>query len=79
MDMENRSHAMINGQYEFGFSSTLMKKDLRLVLEEAKQLGMPLPVTAVVADLLDELSAIADPAWDWCSLMEQQRQATSRP
>lgn len=77
--MENRSHAMINGQYEFGFSSTLMKKDLRLVLEEAEQLGMPLPVTAVVADLLDELSAIADPAWDWCSLMEQQRQATSTP
>jgi len=77
--MENRSQAMINGQYEFGFSSTLMKKDLRLVLDEAEQLGMPLPVTAVVADLLDNLSTTADPAWDWCSLMEQQRLATSKP
>ena len=77
--MENRSQAMINGQYDFGFSSTLMKKDLRLVLQEAEQLGMPLPVTAVVADLLDELAAIADPAWDWCSLMEQQRRATNKP
>ena len=77
--MENRSQAMINGQYEFGFSSTLMKKDLRLVLDEAEQLGMPLPVTAVVADLLDNLSTMADPAWDWCSLMEQQRLATSKP
>ncbi len=77
--MQNRSQAMINGQYEFGFSSTLMKKDLRLVLQEAKQLGIALPVTAVVADLLDELATLADPAWDWCSLMERQRQATNKP
>jgi|UniRef100_UPI004047A18E 3-hydroxyisobutyrate dehydrogenase len=73
--MENRSEAMLNSEYNFGFSSTLMKKDLGLVLQEAQQLGMPLPVTEIVAQLLDQLSTVADPSWDWCSLMEQQRQA----
>lgn len=71
--MENRSGAMTNRQYDFGFSSTLMKKDLGLVLQAAEQLRMPLPVTATVAQLLDELSTVADPAWDWCSLVESQR------
>jgi len=73
--MENRAEAMVSGQYDFGFSSTLMKKDLGLVLQEAEQIGMSLPVTALVAQKLDELSAIADPNWDWCSLMEKQRLA----
>jgi 3-hydroxyisobutyrate dehydrogenase-like beta-hydroxyacid dehydrogenase len=73
--MENRAEAMVSGQYDFGFSSTLMKKDLGLVLQEAEQIGMSLPVTALVAQQLDELSAIADPNWDWCSLMEKQRLA----
>lgn len=73
--MENRSEAMLNSEYNFGFSSTLMKKDLGLVLQEAQQLGMPLPVTEIVAQLLNQLSTVADPSWDWCSLMEQQRQA----
>jgi 3-hydroxyisobutyrate dehydrogenase-like beta-hydroxyacid dehydrogenase len=52
-----------------------MKKDLGLVLQEAHQLGMPLPVTEMVARLLDQLLTVADPSWDWCSLMEKQRQA----
>lgn len=76
--MENRSEAMLQGQYEFGFSSTLMKKDLGLVLDEAQRLGMPLPVTAQVADLLNELADTIDPAGDWCSLMESQRQKTTK-
>jgi len=73
--MENRAEAMLNSEYNFGFSSTLMKKDLGLVLQEAHQLGMPLPVTEMVARLLDQLLTVADPSWDWCSLMEKQRQA----
>ncbi len=73
--MENRAQAMLSSEYSFGFSSTLMKKDLGLVLQEAHHLGMPLPVTEIVAHLLDQLSTVADPSWDWCSLMEKQRQA----
>lgn len=73
--MENRSEAMLKHQYDFGFSSTLMKKDLDLVLDEARQRSMSLPVTELVAQLLEELSSIADPSWDWCSLIERQRRS----
>jgi len=74
--MENRSDAMLKRQYDFGFSSALMKKDLGLVLDEARQRAISLPVTELVAQLLDELSSIADPAWDWCSLIERQHQSS---
>ncbi len=73
--MEHRSEAMLQGEYAFGFSTKLMQKDLRLVLQEARVNGMPLPVTSLVAELLDELAEMQDPDWDWCSLMERQRKA----
>ena len=73
--MENRAELMIDGRYDYGFSTTLMRKDVALVLEEAARLGAELPVTAAVAGLLDENDARGRADDDWCSLMERQREA----
>ena len=73
--MENRAELMIDGQYDYGFSTTLMRKDIGLVLDEARRLGAELPVTELTARLLDESDAMGNAAADWCSLMERQRAA----
>ncbi|MGI9116952.1 MAG: NAD(P)-dependent oxidoreductase [Gaiellales bacterium] len=71
--MENRAELMIDATYDYGFSTTLMRKDVGLVLDEADRAGIELPVTALVADLLDENDAQGRADSDWCSLMERQR------
>jgi len=74
--MENRAALMIEAQYDYGFSTTLMRKDVGLVLEEAERMGAELPVTEAVARLLDENDARGHADDDWCSLMERQRAAS---
>lgn len=73
--MENRAELMIDAKYDYGFSTTLMRKDVGLVLEEAQRLGADLPLTELVAELLDENDAQGRAGDDWCSLMERQRAA----
>jgi len=71
--MANRAEKMLAGEYNYGFSTTLMRKDVGLVLDEARAMNVPLPVTAMVSEMLAEVSAMGGDAWDWCSLMERQR------
>ncbi len=73
--MENRAELMIDASYDYGFSTTLMRKDVGLVLDEAERMDAELPVTAIIARLLDEVEAMGGAQWDWCSLMERQRAA----
>jgi len=72
--MANRAERMLAGEYDYGFSNTLMRKDIGLVLEEARNMNIPLPVTAMVGQMLSEVAAMGGANWDWCSLMERQRQ-----
>jgi 3-hydroxyisobutyrate dehydrogenase-like beta-hydroxyacid dehydrogenase len=46
--MENRWKTMAEGRFDFGFAVDLMRKDLGIVLEEARRNGSALPVTALV-------------------------------
>lgn len=71
--MANRAERMLAAEYDYGFSTTLMRKDIGLVLDEARAMKVPLPVTAMVGDMLAEVSAMGGDGWDWCSLMERQR------
>jgi len=71
--MENRAALMIDATYDYGFSTTLMRKDIGLVLDEAQRIDETLPITAQIAELLDEVDAMGGASWDWCSLMERQR------
>ena len=76
-EMENRAAQMIAGEYDFGFSTTLMRKDVGLVLDEASAMNVSLPVTALVAQFLADVHALGGADWDWCSLMERQRRLSS--
>ena len=72
-EMEHRSAQMIAAEYDFGFSTTLMSKDAGLVLEFARELSLPLPVTEMVAEFLADVTSLGGGSWDWCALMERQR------
>ena len=73
--MDNRWQAMANSDYEFGFATELMRKDIGLCLTEARRSGVSLPVTALVDQFLSDVEALGGKRWDWCSLMERQRGA----
>ena len=75
--MENRAETMIEGKFDFGFSTTLMRKDLGLVMDEARRADVSLPVTGLVAQLLSDVSAMGLENADWCSLMQRQRRVQS--
>jgi 3-hydroxyisobutyrate dehydrogenase len=76
--MEHRAATMIDAEYDFGFSTTLMRKDLGLVLDEAASGEQTLPVTSLVAALLTEVAEAGRVDDDWSVLMERQRGALDR-
>jgi len=55
--LSNRGPQMIDGDWEPGFTIDLQQKDLRLVLETADSLGVPLPGVALVFQLYRALQA----------------------
>ncbi|NKN36627.1 NAD(P)-dependent oxidoreductase [Agrobacterium sp. a22-2] len=67
--MENRHKTMNKGQYEFGFAVDWMRKDLDIVLTEARRNGATLPVTALVDQFYGEVQAMGGKRWDTSSLL----------
>ena len=67
--MENRSKTMIEGQYDFGFAVDWMRKDLGIVLDEARRNGAQLPVTAVVDSFYSDVQRMGGARWDTSSLL----------
>ena len=55
--LSNRGPQMLAGDWRPGFTIDLQQKDLRLVLETADRLGVPLPGTALVFQLYRALQA----------------------
>jgi 3-hydroxyisobutyrate dehydrogenase len=60
--MDNRGKTMIAGKFDFGFAVDWMRKDLGLVLDEAKRNGARLPVTALVDQFYADVQALGWPA-----------------
>lgn len=54
--MENRAVTMAEDKFDFGFAIDWMIKDLGFCLDEAKRLGISLPLTDKVKQQYDELS-----------------------
>ena len=67
--MENRYKTMDAGKFDFGFAVDWMRKDLSIVLEEARGNGATLPVTALVDQLYAEVQAMGGNRWDTSSLI----------
>jgi 3-hydroxyisobutyrate dehydrogenase len=66
--MDNRFKTMVEGRFEFGFAVDWMRKDLGLVLDEARANGARLEVTALVDQFYAELQAMGGRRWDTSSL-----------
>ena len=69
--MQNRGQTMVDGQFDFGFAVDWMRKDLGLVLDEAKRNGARLPVTALVDQFYADVQQLGGQRWDTSSLIKR--------
>ena len=66
--MDNRWATMTQGKYDYGFAVDWMRKDLGLVLDEARANGAHLALTALVDQFYSEVQAMGGRRWDTSSL-----------
>ena len=71
--MDNRGKTMVDDQFNFGFAVDWMRKDLGLVLDEAKRNGARLPVTALVDQFYADVQKMEGGRWDTSSLIRRLR------
>ncbi|WP_313570830.1 NAD(P)-dependent oxidoreductase [Comamonas terrigena] len=71
--MENRGKTMVEGKFDFGFAVDWMRKDLGLVLDEAKRNGARLPLTALVDQFYADVQAMDGGRNDTSSLIRRLR------
>jgi 3-hydroxyisobutyrate dehydrogenase len=69
--MDNRGKTMIEDKFDFGFAVDWMRKDLGLVLDEAKRNGARLPVTALVDQFYADVQQMGGRRWDTSSLIKR--------
>jgi 3-hydroxyisobutyrate dehydrogenase-like beta-hydroxyacid dehydrogenase len=69
--MDNRGKTMIADKFDFGFAVDWMRKDLGLVLDEAKRNGARLPVTALVDQFYADVQQMGGQRWDTSSLIKR--------
>jgi len=69
--MVNRHKTMIDDHYDHGFAVDWMRKDLGIVLDEARSNGAQLPVTALVDQFYADVQAIGGNRWDTSSLLKR--------
>lgn len=71
--MLNRGPTMLDDRFDFGFAVDWMRKDLGLVLDEARRQGAQLPVTALVDQFYADLQAQGAGRLDTSSLIKRLR------
>jgi len=71
--MDNRGQTMIDEKFDFGFAVDWMRKDLGLVLDEARRNGAKLPVTALVDQFYADIQSLGGRRWDTSSLIRRLR------
>ena len=69
--LDNRGKTMVADQFDFGFAVDWMRKDLGLVLDEARRNGARLPVTALVDQFYGDVQAMGGQRWDTSSLVKR--------
>jgi len=71
--MDNRGRTMADDKFDFGFAVDWMRKDLGLVMDEAKRNGARLPVTALVDQFYSDVQLMGGNRWDTSSLIKRIR------
>ena len=73
--LDNRHKTMLAGEFEFGFAVDWMRKDLSILLDEARRNGAQLPVTALVDQFYADVQGMGGGRWDTSSLMARLTRA----
>jgi len=71
--MENRGSTMVADKFDFGFAVDWMRKDLSIVLDEARSNGARVPMTAAVDQFYAGVQALGGGRWDTSSLIKLLR------
>ena len=71
--MDNRGKTMVADKFDFGFAVDWMRKDLGLVMDEAKRNGARVPVTALVDQFYADVQAAGGNRLDTSSLIKRLR------
>jgi len=71
--MDQRGPTMIEDRFDFGFAVDWMRKDLGLVLDEARRNGARLPVTALVDQFYGDVQRMGGGRLDSSSLIKRLR------
>jgi 3-hydroxyisobutyrate dehydrogenase len=71
--MDNRGPTMLEDRFDFGFAVDWMRKDLGLVLDEARRNGARLPVTALVDQFYGDVQRTGGGRLDSSSLIKRLR------
>jgi 3-hydroxyisobutyrate dehydrogenase/2-hydroxy-3-oxopropionate reductase len=69
--MDNRGKTMAADKFDFGFAVDWMRKDLGLVMDEAKRNGARVPVTALVDQFYADVQQMGGGRWDTSSLIKR--------
>ena len=69
--MDNRGKTMVADRFDFGFAVDWMRKDLGLVLDEARRNGARMPVTALVDQFYGDVQEMGGGRWDTSSLIRR--------
>ncbi|MBH9579070.1 NAD(P)-dependent oxidoreductase [Inhella proteolytica] len=69
--LDQRGPTMLEDRFDFGFAVDWMRKDLGLVLDEARRNGSSLPVTALVDQFYAEVQKLGGGRWDTSSLIRR--------
>lgn len=69
--MQNRHKTMLADQFDFGFAVDWMRKDLKICLETADQIGARLPVTALIDQFYKDVQLMGGGRNDTSSLIRR--------
>ena len=69
--LDNRGKTMVADKFDFGFAVDWMRKDLGLVMDEARRNGARLPVTALVDQFYADVQAMGGNRLDTSSLIKR--------
>ncbi len=69
--MDNRGTTMVDAKFDFGFAVDWMRKDLGLVLDEARRNDSKLPATALIDQFYADVQAMGGRRWDTSSLIKR--------
>ncbi len=71
--LTNRAETMVDGKFDFGFAVNWMRKDLGISVDTAREIGVSLPVAALVDQFYADVQALGGGRWDTSSLIQRLR------